>query len=75
MLITARTNPACSSLLIYYTFVRVIRSIMEKGGDLEDCLSTPEAENLSLKLSEEQKMKLPMPGQVDLIVGGPPCQV
>lgn len=52
----------------------ILRSIMEKGGDLEDCLSTPEAESLSLKLSDEQKIKLPMPGQVDLIVGGPPCQ-
>jgi hypothetical protein len=48
---------------------------MEKGGDLEDCISTPEAEELSLKFSDEQKAKLPKPGEVDLIVGGPPCQV
>lgn len=52
----------------------ILRCIMEKGGDLEDCMSTPEAEQLSLKLSEEQKRKLPIPGEVDLIVGGPPCQ-
>ncbi|MCO5563301.1 hypothetical protein L7F22_016941 [Adiantum nelumboides] len=52
----------------------ILRSVMEKVGDLEDCLSTPEAESLCLKLSEEQKAKLPIPGEVDLIVGGPPCQ-
>ncbi|KAH7279982.1 hypothetical protein KP509_37G046300 [Ceratopteris richardii] len=52
----------------------ILRAVMEKAGDLDDCLSTPEAENLCLKFSEEQKAKLPVPGEVDLIVGGPPCQ-
>ncbi|KAJ7541010.1 hypothetical protein O6H91_10G041100 [Diphasiastrum complanatum] len=52
----------------------ILRSIMEKGGDLDDCLSTPEAAELSSKLTEEQKSKLPMPGNVDFINGGPPCQ-
>ena len=51
------------------------RSIMEKGGDLEDCISTPEADELSIKFADEQKARLPTPGEVDLIVGGPPCQV
>ena len=57
------------------TWLPCFRSIMEKGGDLEDCISTPEADELSLKFADEQKAKLPKPGQVDLIVGGPPCQV
>lgn len=52
----------------------ILRCIMEKGGDLDDCLSTPEAEELSLQLSEDKKNKLPMPGEVDFISGGPPCQ-
>ncbi|KAJ7517728.1 hypothetical protein O6H91_21G038100 [Diphasiastrum complanatum] len=52
----------------------ILRSIMEKGGDLDDCLSTPEAAELSLKLTEEQKSRLPIPGNVDFINGGPPCQ-
>eukprot|EP01018_Ginkgo_biloba_P018917 Gb_24436 [translate_table: standard] len=52
----------------------ILRSIMEKGGDLEDCISTAEAAELSAKLTDEQKRSLPLPGQVDFINGGPPCQ-
>jgi DNA (cytosine-5)-methyltransferase 1 len=48
---------------------------MEKGGDEEDCISTTEAVELSAKLTDEQRKNLPMPGQVDFINGGPPCQV
>lgn len=48
---------------------------MEKGGDIDDCISTQEAVELSLELTDEQKSKLPLPGQVDFINGGPPCQV
>lgn len=48
---------------------------MDKGGDAEDCISTTEADELSAKLTDEQKKNLPMPGQVDFINGGPPCQV
>eukprot|EP01018_Ginkgo_biloba_P000890 Gb_34186 [translate_table: standard] len=52
----------------------ILRSIMEKGGEINDCISTAEAADLSSKLTEEQKSKLPLPGQVDFINGGPPCQ-
>jgi len=48
---------------------------MEKGGDQDDCVSTTEANELAAKLTEEQKSTLPLPGQVDFINGGPPCQV
>lgn len=53
----------------------ILRSIMEKGGDIDDCISTQEAVELSLELTDEQKSKLPLPGQVDFINGGPSCQV
>lgn len=48
---------------------------MEIGGDLDDCVSTPEADELSLRLDNEKKLRLPKPGEVDFISGGPPCQV
>lgn len=53
----------------------ILRSIMEKGGDIDDCISTSEVAELCLELTDEQKSKLPLPGQVDFIDGGPPCQV
>jgi DNA (cytosine-5)-methyltransferase 1 len=48
---------------------------MERGGDLNDCLSTPEAGEMALNISDEKKQALPKPGEVDFINGGPPCQV
>ncbi|CAG7872344.1 unnamed protein product [Brassica rapa] len=52
----------------------ILRAIMEKCGDKDECLSTTEANELAAKLDEEQKLALPLPGQVDFISGGPPCQ-
>ncbi|KAF3779370.1 DNA cytosine-5-methyltransferase 1B [Nymphaea thermarum] len=52
----------------------ILRAIMERCGDKDDCISTPDAADLAAKLSEEQKENLPLPGQVDFINGGPPCQ-
>ncbi|CAH8298780.1 unnamed protein product [Eruca vesicaria subsp. sativa] len=52
----------------------LLRAIMEKCGDEDECLSTTEANELAAKLDEEQKRALPLPGQVDFISGGPPCQ-
>ncbi|KAJ4900746.1 DNA (cytosine-5)-methyltransferase 1 [Raphanus sativus] len=52
----------------------LLRAIMEKCGDEDECLSTTEANELAAKLDEEQKRALPLPGQVDFINGGPPCQ-
>jgi DNA (cytosine-5)-methyltransferase 1 len=48
---------------------------MEQGGDLEDCKSTPEAEEGAAAFDAEKRARLPRPGQVDFINGGPPCQV
>lgn len=48
---------------------------MEKCGDSDDCISTSEAAELAAKLSETEINDLPIPGQVDFINGGPPCQV
>lgn len=48
---------------------------MEKGGDIDDCISTTEAAELAAKLDENDLSSLPLPGQVDFINGGPPCQV
>lgn len=48
---------------------------MERGGDLDDCVSTPEADDLCSKMEEIKKSKLPIPGEVDFVNGGPPCQV
>ncbi|KFK31662.1 dna (cytosine-5)-methyltransferase [Arabis alpina] len=52
----------------------ILRAIMEKCGDEDECISTPEATELAAKLDENQKSTLPLPGQVDFINGGPPCQ-
>ncbi|OMO90364.1 hypothetical protein CCACVL1_07400 [Corchorus capsularis] len=52
----------------------ILRAIMEKCGDAEDCLSTKEATDLAASLNEEEINNLPLPGQVDFINGGPPCQ-
>ncbi|KAL7082283.1 hypothetical protein ACP275_14G089700 [Erythranthe tilingii] len=52
----------------------ILRAVMEKCGDEEDCISTPEADKLVLELDKEELANLPVPGQVDFINGGPPCQ-
>ncbi|XP_045814038.1 DNA (cytosine-5)-methyltransferase 1-like [Trifolium pratense] len=52
----------------------ILRAIMEKCGDIEDCISTTEAAELASKLDEKDLSSLPLPGQVDFINGGPPCQ-
>ncbi|ESQ46215.1 hypothetical protein EUTSA_v10000011mg [Eutrema salsugineum] len=52
----------------------ILRAIMERCGDQDECISTKEANELAAKLDENQKRTLPMPGKVDFINGGPPCQ-
>lgn len=52
----------------------ILRAIMQKCGDIDDCISTPEAAELAASLDEKEKSNLPLPGQVDFINGGPPCQ-
>jgi DNA (cytosine-5)-methyltransferase 1 len=48
---------------------------MDKCGDADDCISTSEAAERASKLSDEKAKNLPVPGEVDFINGGPPCQV
>lgn len=48
---------------------------MTAYGDEDDCISTSDAAEMAAKLDETELKKLPRPGQVDFINGGPPCQV
>ncbi|KAK7268999.1 hypothetical protein RIF29_21713 [Crotalaria pallida] len=52
----------------------ILRAVMGKCGDTDDCISTSEAEELAAALDEKAINSLPMPGEVDFINGGPPCQ-
>ncbi|CAI9101509.1 OLC1v1038848C1 [Oldenlandia corymbosa var. corymbosa] len=52
----------------------ILRAIMAACGDADDCISTPEAAKLAAKLDKKQLNDLPRPGDVDFIIGGPPCQ-
>ncbi|XP_078430166.1 DNA (cytosine-5)-methyltransferase 1B-like [Wolffia australiana] len=52
----------------------ILKAIMEKCGEGDDCISTSEAGELAAKLSQEELNSLPLPGEVDFINGGPPCQ-
>ncbi|CAB4264150.1 unnamed protein product [Prunus armeniaca] len=52
----------------------ILRAVMEKCGDTDDCIATSEAAELAASLDEKVKNDLPLPGQVDFINGGPPCQ-
>lgn len=48
---------------------------MQNCGDADDCISTPEATELASLLNQKDFDNHPLPGQVDFINGGPPCQV
>ncbi|KAK6121245.1 hypothetical protein DH2020_045019 [Rehmannia glutinosa] len=52
----------------------ILRAVMQKCGDTDECISTPEADELAKSLNQEELDNLPLPGQVDFINGGPPCQ-
>ncbi|XP_073311482.1 DNA (cytosine-5)-methyltransferase 1B-like [Primulina huaijiensis] len=52
----------------------ILRAVMQKCGDADDCISTPEATELASSLNQKDFDNLPLPGQVDFINGGPPCQ-
>ncbi|XP_010274981.1 PREDICTED: DNA (cytosine-5)-methyltransferase 1A-like isoform X2 [Nelumbo nucifera] len=52
----------------------ILRAIMVKCGDADDCIFTSEAAELAAALDENKLNNLPLPGQVDFINGGPPCQ-
>lgn len=52
----------------------ILRRIMEENGCLDDCCTSPEAVDLANDLPQLLVAKLPKPGEVDFICGGPPCQ-
>ncbi|KAI4297130.1 hypothetical protein L6164_037034 [Bauhinia variegata] len=52
----------------------ILRVVIYKCGDSNDCISTSEAQELAASLDEKEQNSLPMPGQVEFINGGPPCQ-
>ncbi|KAL5196611.1 hypothetical protein ABZP36_000123 [Zizania latifolia] len=52
----------------------ILKAIMDKCGDADDCISTSEAAEQASKLSQENITNLPVPGEVEFINGGPPCQ-
>ncbi|TVU44569.1 hypothetical protein EJB05_04014 [Eragrostis curvula] len=52
----------------------ILKAIMDKCGDADDCISTSEAAERAEKLSDEKVKNLPVPGEVEFINGGPPCQ-
>lgn len=68
-----RLNHPEASVLINNCNV-ILRAIMSTCGDLDDCVSTPDASVLAEKLDEKVISNLPRPGEVDFINGGPPCQ-
>ncbi|KAL3500002.1 hypothetical protein ACH5RR_039095 [Cinchona calisaya] len=63
-----------ASLVLINNCNVILRAVMQKCGDADDCLSTPEAADLAASLDQEEVDNLPLPGQVDFINGGPPCQ-
>ncbi|KAL2556502.1 DNA (cytosine-5)-methyltransferase 1 [Forsythia ovata] len=68
-----KLNHPASSVFIKNCNV-ILRAVMQKCGDGDDCVSTPEAVEQASSLCEEEVDNLPLPGQVDFINGGPPCQ-
>ncbi|KAH7865338.1 hypothetical protein Vadar_005343 [Vaccinium darrowii] len=62
------------ALMLIHNCNVILRAIMAAYGDEDDCISTAEATQLAAKLDEETINNLPRPGQVDFIIGGPPCQ-
>ncbi|XP_043714468.1 DNA (cytosine-5)-methyltransferase 1A-like [Telopea speciosissima] len=52
----------------------ILRAIMEKFGDVDDCISTSEVIEFAKLISVTDFDNLPLPGKVDFISGGPSCQ-
>ncbi|CAH9125545.1 unnamed protein product [Cuscuta epithymum] len=52
----------------------VLRDIMMANGDANDCIPTSEVHSLASKHDNKEIKHMPRPGEVDLIIGGPPCQ-
>lgn len=53
----------------------LLHRAMLKAGALEQCDASESCAKESSELDEATVATLPLPGQVDFICGGPPCQV
>ncbi len=47
---------------------------MEKADLADDCDACDDAMEAAARLSAEDRAALPVPGEVEFIMGGPPCQ-
>ncbi|DBB09374.1 TPA: hypothetical protein ACH3X3_007949 [Trebouxia sp. C0006] len=52
----------------------ILTAAMHKAGLQDICKASPEAEEEAKALSEQDVAQLPVPGEVDFLCGGPPCQ-
>ncbi|GAX75038.1 hypothetical protein CEUSTIGMA_g2482.t1 [Chlamydomonas eustigma] len=52
----------------------LLRAAMEKANLSEDCDACDDCMDAAARLSAEDRAALPLPGQVEFIMGGPPCQ-
>ena len=52
----------------------LLHAAMDKAGMESDCLASEEAVQASKNLPPADLAALPLPGEVDFICGGPPCQ-
>ncbi|MEW5318123.1 MAG: hypothetical protein WDW38_009370 [Sanguina aurantia] len=52
----------------------LLRAVMEKAGIADDCDACEDAMEAAARLSPETIANLPLPGEVDFLMGGPPCQ-
>jgi site-specific DNA-cytosine methylase len=65
--------PAAAALVLL--LLLLLQAAMRKAGQADDCSACSSAVAAADKLAAADVDKLPLPGEVDLIVGGPPCQV
>lgn len=52
----------------------LLAAAMIKAGQEGECSASEEAVKQAAEMAEEMRAALPLPGEVDFITGGPPCQ-
>jgi hypothetical protein len=52
----------------------ILRAAMAKAGLADDCVASEECVTAAEALPLELVQQLPAPGEVEFIMGGPPCQ-
>ncbi len=51
-----------------------VQAAMEKANLADDCDACDDCMDAAMRLSPEDRGALPLPGEVEFIMGGPPCQ-